>query len=68
VENEEKEIIFEIDVGWPWTSDKMMCACAVCGLAMFLPLALDSGDGIKHVPVHDFCLEEAKELCRGQTH
>jgi hypothetical protein len=54
---------YHVDVGWPWTHDKMMCACAVCGLGMFLPLELATpGDPDKHIPVHSFCLERAKEI------
>ncbi len=44
-----------IDVGGPWTSDKAMLACSVCGVAMLVPL--DAVSWTKSVaPIHKSCL------------
>lgn len=40
------------DLGWPWTSDKTMRACPVCGFGVFSRL-----EDTK-IPVHAACLKD----------
>jgi len=62
------EIKYVIDLGWPWTPDKAMCACDICGMGMFYKILDEDGSLLPHNPgvwaicVHEFCLEKAKEL------
>lgn len=48
---------FFYDLGWPWTSDKAMVSCRVCGMAMFIPIDLEGF----YIPVHKHCVEFKEE-------
>ena len=51
---------FIVDVGWPFSSDKAMVACAVCGMGMFVPIDKIMPPNPPYVPVHECCLAQAQ--------
>lgn len=46
---------YVVDVGWPWTSDKMYMTCMWCNLGVFKSIEE------KRIPVHDYCMKEMRE-------
>ena len=46
---------YVVDVGWPWTSDKMMCTCVVCNLGVFKLITEE------RIPVHRHCMKEVED-------
>jgi hypothetical protein len=46
------EAEYNIEVAWPWTSDKAFCACVYCHIGV---LVMFDKPGL---PIHKLCLEE----------